>query len=112
MVQVGVDLWAGGDIDRTRRGQGAEAGRVGVAQQFPDIFVAAELARIEAAVHQVVAAAVVEEVDQVGAERRILKHHVAGFAHQTMPEQQAIFLIGQFTRQGAGAWNNLKGGLE
>jgi hypothetical protein len=54
----------------------------------------------------------VDEVDQVGAEGRVLENHVASLADQAVAEHQSVLLVAQFDRQGSDARNNLEGRFE
>jgi hypothetical protein len=51
---------------------------------------------IDGAVDQVVHRAVVDVVDQIGAEVRVLEHDAAGVADQAVAEHQPVLLVGEF----------------
>jgi hypothetical protein len=112
-VEVRVGVRAGVDGDRAASAcQGREAGRVGRCHQRPHVVRTRERARIDRAVDQVVHRAVVDEVDQVRAEVRILERDAACLPDEAVAEHQSVLLVAQFARQGADARNDLEGRLE
>ena len=53
-----------------------------------------------------------DEVDQICAESRILEHHVASFADQSVAEHQPVLLVAQLRRKRSRPRDYLEGGLK